>query len=119
MQQPIELKPSPQGMAELARLSYAVAQEFAEQFGALVADKSPHVTGTNKGSIVIRSVDEQRQINIAAGGFDLPDGGSWLVATTSNYGAYLELGTSKMEAQPYFAPAFDETRRDWLSRGRL
>ena len=104
MQQPIELKPSPEGVAELARLSYAVAQEFAEQFGALVADKSPYLTGTNQGSIVIRPVENHT---------------AWMIATTSNYGAYLELGTSKMEAQPYFAPAFDETRRDWLSRGRL
>ena len=34
------------------------------------------------------------------------------VFTQSGYGGWLEVGTSKMAAQPYFRPAFEQTRQD-------
>jgi HK97 gp10 family phage protein len=52
-------------------------------------------TGTNRRSIdsQVTSVDEGVQAELF---------------TQSGYGGYLELGTSKMRAQPYLNPAFDE-----------
>lgn len=34
------------------------------------------------------------------------------IFTESGYGGWLEVGTSKMAAQPYFRPAFEQTRQD-------
>lgn len=52
-------------------------------------------TGTNR-----RSIDSQVT--------DVPEGVRAQLFTQSGYGGYLELGTSKMRAQPYLNPAFDE-----------
>lgn len=38
------------------------------------------------------------------------------VFTQSNYGAYLELGTSKMVARPYFAPAHETAKHEFEGR---
>jgi HK97 gp10 family phage protein len=35
------------------------------------------------------------------------------VYTESGYGGWLEIGTSKMEARPYFRPAFEQTKEDF------
>ena len=51
---------------------------------------SPVLTGNNKRSIEYKSDDKSGQIN-----------------STSGYGGYLETGTSKMAARPYFRPALD------------
>jgi len=39
---------------------------------------------------------------------DTPEGPQAEMYTTSGYGGYLELGTSKMRAQPYLNPAFEQ-----------
>ena len=53
---------------------------------------SPNVTGNNARSIK----------------YDLEgDGSGGAVFSTSGYGGYLETGTSRMAAQPYFKPALD------------
>lgn len=52
-------------------------------------------TGTNR-----RSIDSVVT--------DVPEGVQAQLFTQSGYGGYLELGTSKMRAQPYLNPAFDE-----------
>ncbi len=52
-------------------------------------------TGTNR-----RSIDKAV--------VETPEGVKAELFTTSGYGAYLELGTSKMRAQPYLNPAFDQ-----------
>lgn len=51
-------------------------------------------TGTNR-----RSIDSAVT--------DTPEGPQAQLFTTSGYGGYLEVGTSKMPAQPYLNPAFD------------
>lgn len=44
-------------------------------------------------------------------GLEITDGGmSAEVEPKADYGAYVELGTRKMEAQPYLKPAFDEQK---------
>jgi len=52
---------------------------------------SPVLTGNN-----MRSIESSA------------DGLEGKVYSTSGYGGYLELGTSKMPAQPYFKPALEE-----------
>ncbi len=52
-------------------------------------------TGTNR-----RSIDSTVE--------EVPTGVKATLFTQSGYGGYLELGTSKMRAQPYLNPAFDE-----------
>ena len=37
---------------------------------------------------------------------------TWYVGTAVEYGVYLEFGTSKMDAKPFFRPALAEARRD-------
>jgi hypothetical protein len=38
--------------------------------------------------------------------------GDWAIGTTSGYGGYLEFGTRKMKARPYFLPAADVAKRN-------
>ena len=48
--------------------------------------------------------------NMRSIAFDMPSPMQARVFTQSNYGGYLELGTSKMAARPYFKPAYEETK---------
>jgi len=38
--------------------------------------------------------------------------GSWYVGTAVSYAVYVEFGTSKMDAKPFFRPALVEAKRD-------
>lgn len=47
-------------------------------------------------------------------GLEFTDGGmSAEVEPKADYGAYVELGTRKMEAQPYLKPAFEEQSKEF------
>lgn len=47
-------------------------------------------------------------------GVDLQDGGlTGVVEPTAEYAAYVELGTRKMEAQPYLKPAWEEQKEQF------
>lgn len=39
----------------------------------------------------------------------------YVVRTETGYGGFLELGTSKMPARPYLAPAFKEAKAEFIS----
>ncbi len=41
---------------------------------------------------------------------DFEDGGTWVVGTAVEYAIYLEFGTSKMDAKPFFRPVLVEVR---------
>ena len=81
---------------------------------ARAADGPPRATGFMKSSIytVTHNSSTYGQ-GIQGQGSLLPeidkpaDDLTAFVAVGANYGAYVEYGTSKMAAQPYFHPAFD------------
>ena len=70
-----------------------IEEDFVDKVLIQAKDKSPYLTGHNRDNIVARKSSSR------AGGF------GWKIGTTSRYGGYLELGTAKMPARPYFAPA--------------
>lgn len=69
--------------------------KFAEVMVEQAKEKTPYLTGNNKRSISILSGSD----------------GSYAIGTISGYGAYLEMGTSRMPARPYFLPAADVARK--------
>lgn len=59
---------------------------------------SPVLTGHNRRSIMFE---------VGPGGQIAKDEGEGAIYSTSGYGGYLETGTVKMAARPYFKPALD------------
>lgn len=55
---------------------------------------SPYLTGTNRRSIIRALLAKD----------------TWIIATTSGYGFFLEFGTKFMRAQPFLRPAFEAVR---------
>lgn len=76
---------------EAAANSPVTAEGLAINIGE--KKKRPGGTGTNRRSIDVTVEDG-------------PDGPHAELFTASGYGGYLEIGTSKMRAQPYLYPAF-------------
>ena len=68
----------------------------AEGFQRNVAEKKKHPSGTGTNR---RSIDSTVT--------ETAEGVQAQLFTQSGYGGYLELGTSKMRAQPYLNPAFE------------
>lgn len=96
-----------EGLAELdkaltKRLNMDAVKRVVKQNGAELQEKSqqkaPVDTGHLKDSI----------------GIELEDGGmTAVVEPTAEYAAYVELGTRKMEAQPYLKPAWEEQKEQF------
>ena len=63
---------------------------------------SPYDTGNNRDSI-----DYHKQGQL-----------SFKVQTNTGYGAYLELGTKRMAARPYMAPAYKGAEAEMLAKPR-
>lgn len=74
-----------------------IREDFIEKVIVMAKNESPHITGHNRDSIVAKKDGDSRW-NMGTIGPGLP-------GVKTRYGAYLELGTAKMAAQPYFAPA--------------
>lgn len=68
----------------------------AEGYQRNVGEKKKHPSGTGANRRSIDSVVNETEEGVQAQMF-----------TTSGYGGYLELGTSRMRAQPYLNPAFE------------
>jgi HK97 gp10 family phage protein len=92
-------------MAEAAKLLTADIETLAEMMHVFAKDLAPPppkfgdipATGNNADSIDY-SVDSTR------------GGATAQVFTQSGYGGWLEIGTSRMAARPYFAPAFQQAK---------
>ena len=50
--------------------------------------------------------------------FDEPKAGSFRLFSQAGYGAYLEFGTSKMQAQPHFAPGINKAISEFQDEGK-
>lgn len=81
---------------------------------ALAASNAPVATGYLKSSIYTVTHNSStygqgiQGASVLLPEIDKPtDDQTAFVAVGANYGAYVEYGTSKMAAQPYFHPAFD------------
>lgn len=69
---------------------------FIDRFADLTRELSPYDTGHNS-----RSIASSR------------NGLTAEVHTESGYGGWLEIGTARMPAQPYFLPAFERVRSEF------
>jgi len=75
--------------------------ELIETFVELAKERSPYLTGNNRSTIT----------------YSTPGVLHWRVFTTSGYGAWLELGTKRMGARPYFAPGFQIAHAEFMAKG--
>jgi HK97 gp10 family phage protein len=80
---------------------------FADVMVEVAKEGTPFDTGNNRSAIGVLEGSN----------------GSYAIGTTSGYGGYLEFGTKRMPARPYFLPAADAAKkniestseRDWQS----
>ena len=75
----------------------AIKRDFVDVFVENAKDKAPVLTGNLKRSI---AADDKSLLR-------------WEITTATGYGAYVELGTKHMAAQPYFAPAYEVARKQF------
>jgi len=104
----------------LAQAIGACRKNFIEMVDVMVEEsksRSPVLTGNNRDSIESEeSTPGQRD---SKGRFIKGAGSrvfAFRVYTTSGYGAYLELGSGRMPARPYFAPAFEVAKQVLMSK---
>lgn len=88
-----EIVPTAKDLSPVTPAGYARNEELKAEHK--LGGRRVGGTGHNR-----RSIDSQVT--------DVPEGVKANLFTQSGYGGYLELGTSKMRAQPYLNPAFDE-----------
>lgn len=110
----------PELAAALAKAASELVRKAAFDIQARAAQNAPVATGYLKSSIYTVTKDAS---TYGQGVTTPPPGASLLdqvpaptsatealVAVGANYGAYIELGTSKAPAQPYLIPAADAVR---------
>ena len=84
------------------KVKKATEKSLKDTVAAIASDAikfSPHLTGNNRRSI---------KYEVGPGGEVAKSEMEGAVYSTSGYGGYLETGTRKMGAQPYFKPALDK-----------
>jgi HK97 gp10 family phage protein len=89
----LDIKPDAVERSPVTEQGYARNLELLAEHK--LGGRSPSGTGTNR-----RSIDTETS--------DTAEGPKSTLFTQSGYGGYLEVGTSKMPAQPYLYPAFIE-----------
>lgn len=82
-----------QVLSDALQAAAKIIQESASQ-------KAPRRTGTLASNI------EVGKVNLTASGGEIPVGPN----KKAFYGMFVEVGTSKMRAQPYLRPAIDESK---------
>ena len=78
----------------------AIKKNFVDVFVNNAEANCPVLTGNLKRSI---ASDQKGTLE-------------WEITTATGYGAYVELGTTNMAAQPYFAPAYETARKQFASK---
>ena len=79
-----------------------IEREFIDTFVTEAKVRAPYDVGNLKRSIVPKK--------IASLGWEVMT--TTQAITGTGYGAYVELGTRKMKAQPFFAPAYVAARKE-------
>lgn len=102
-------------MKNLPKAILAVEEKIGADVVAVAKELAPVDEGTLQASIYMRTPDENDRPGVTAdsGVFDLPapkDKLSVVVGPSVGHGIWQELGTSKMAAQPYLAPAVAKVR---------
>jgi len=93
---------SRRAMRETSTLTHRrMTDELIETFVEIAKERSPVRIGNNKSSI----------------SYTPPGVLHWRVATHSGYGGWLEFGTERMPARPYFAPAFQIANKEFKAKG--
>jgi HK97 gp10 family phage protein len=86
--------------AEVIKAALSAAHDMVDSFAETMADRARDLsaveTGHNRDSV----------------NYDW-EGGKVRVFTESGYGGWLEIGTTRMSAQPYFRPAYEETKSEF------
>ena len=85
-----------EAVSKIRKLSINGIKEFSDVAVENAKRNSPYDTGNNRDLI-------DKDFNT----------GTARIFSQSGYGAHLELGTSRQQAQPYFAPAINETIREF------
>ncbi|KKM74968.1 hypothetical protein LCGC14_1395070 [marine sediment metagenome] len=90
-----KFRPNPAAIAKLNGALFRALDETLDiDIQTEAKDRSPYITGMNRRSIGIEVEEVGGRVE-----------GS--IFTQSGYGGYLEIGTSKMAAQPYLWPAVE------------
>lgn len=89
---------SHEAVQKVRKLTYEGRREFCEVAVEFAKTNSPYLTGNHRDLI----------------NHDEIDGGTKArIFSQSNYGAHLELGTSRMSPRPHFAPAIQGAIKDF------
>jgi len=86
-------------MREATDLCLEDLNSLCEFMSGFAKELTPVKTGNNRRSIAIDPAKKNGETPTAR------------VFTTSGYGGWLEIGTSKMAARPYMAPAFEAAKK--------
>lgn len=96
-----------------------IVTDTAHELETKAAENAPVRTGALQASIYKRTYagHDRHELAKGKGFFPLikqpPNQYEAYVAVGANYGIYVELGTVKMAAQPYFYPAVDATQAEF------
>lgn len=91
-------------LKQIGALTREKLRDFAEEMTEVAKSGCPVDTGNLRDSI---EWDEENVSDTQQ---------AVRVFTQTGYGAFVELGTSRMAAQPYLAPAFETARKNVLDK---
>jgi len=110
---------------EIEKRVLAVQIRGAQHVVADAAKMSPKKTGTNarsigwgvseKGEASFGAISAESGQVSSSGINDNASNQTVIVATTSGYGGYLEVGTGRMGARPYIMPALEKNKGAMMS----
>ncbi len=90
----------PKATKQMTSITVGQFQNVNEAFNGEIKVRSPYQFGGNRRGIVLLKVIRRGARYV------------WRHVGETAYAAFLELGTKKMPARPYFRPAFDWTKRN-------
>lgn len=96
---------SDKALQEMTKTNDAFMVKFMEQFEANT--KQAGAQGSIPGSVAHADTGH----NVRSIRWEKKTENAYELFTETGYGAYIEIGTVKMPARPYFAPAFEHTKR--------